>query len=89
MKMDLNAPFSAYVAGQIARIGYLTVAIGFIGLIATQFTKNVWHHGVDTEVLFEFWSDSSAFLLMGAVIYIIAVIFKRGVAIQQENDLTV
>lgn len=89
MKMDLNAPFSAYVSRQIARIGYLTIAIGFIGQIATQFTKNVWHHGVDTEVLFGFWSDSSAFILMGAVIYIIAVIFKRGVVIQQENDLTV
>jgi len=28
-------------------------------------------------------------VLMGAVIYIIAAIFKRGVDIQSENDLTV
>ena len=29
------------------------------------------------------------FILMGAVIYIIATIFKKGVDIQNENDLTI
>ena len=37
----------------------------------------------------QFWADSQAFILMAAVIYIIATIFKKGVEIQNENDLTV
>ena len=37
----------------------------------------------------QFWGESEAFILMGAVVYIIAVIFKKGVEIQDEHDLTV
>jgi hypothetical protein len=40
-------------------------------------------------VLNQFWEDSQAFILMAAVVYIIATIFKKGVEIQNENDLTV
>ena len=47
------------------------------------------HRGFDIDSLNQFWADSQAFILMGAVIYIIAIIFKKGVTIQNENDLTV
>jgi hypothetical protein len=47
------------------------------------------HYGFVTDNLNQFWEDSQAFILMGAVIYIIATIFKKGVALQTENDLTV
>ena len=47
------------------------------------------HHGFDIDKLNGFWADSQAFILMSAVIYVIATIFKKGVEIQNENDLTV
>ena len=47
------------------------------------------HHGFVPDRLNKFWTDSDAFILMGAVIYIIATIFKKGVDIQTENELTV
>jgi hypothetical protein len=47
------------------------------------------HRGFVPDNLNQFWADSQAFILMGAVIYIIATIFKKGVDIQNENDLTV
>lgn len=88
-KIDLSSPFNADVSRRIARLSYMTLAIGLLGQGAMQFAKTLMHHGIDTSVIVGFWSDSAAFVLMGAVIYIIAVIFKRGVAIQQENELTV
>lgn len=88
-KIDLSSPFNADVSRRIARLSYMTLAIGFLGQGAMQFAKTLMHHGIDTSDIVGFWSDSAAFILMGAVIYIIAVIFKRGVAIQQENELTV
>ena len=45
--------------------------------------------GFVIDNLNQFWADSQAFILMGAVIYIIATIFKKGVDIQNENDLMV
>ncbi|HRC94660.1 MAG: DUF2975 domain-containing protein [Bacteroidales bacterium] len=88
-KMDLSKPFSTFVARQFSLISYYTLSIGLISFIARQLVKNLMHHGFVTDNLNQFWADSQAFILMGAIIYIIATIFKKGVEIQNENDLTV
>lgn len=88
-KMDLSKPFSGFVARQISQISYDTLFIGLLSYIARQSARNLEHHGFETDGLNQFWGDSQAFILMGAVIYIIATIFKKGVDIQNENDLTV
>lgn len=88
-KMDLSKPFNTFVAKKISWISYFTLSIGLLSYIARGFAKNLMHHGFITDNLDQFWADSQAFILMGAVIYIIAVIFKKGVDIQNENDLTV
>lgn len=88
-KMDLSKPFNCFVSRQILQISYYTLSIGLLSYIARQVVKNLMHHGFVPDNLNQFWADSQAFILMGAVIYIIAVIFKKGVDIQTENDLTV
>ncbi len=88
-KMDLTKPFNTFVSDQILQISYYTLTIGLFSFIARQLAKNLSHHGFVTDSLNQFWADSQAFILMGAVVYIIAIIFKKGVDIQNENDLTV
>lgn len=88
-KMDLTKPFTTFVSKQILQISYYTIAIGLFSHIARQLTKSLMHHGFVTSNLNQFWADSQAFILMGAVIYIIAIIFKKGIELQEENDLTV
>lgn len=88
-KMDLKKPFSPFVSKQISRVSYFTLSIGILGYIAGKITKSLNHYGFATNHLDQFWTDSQAFILMGAVVYIIATIFRRGVEIQNENDLTV
>lgn len=88
-RMDLSKPFSEFVAKQILQISYFTLSIGLLSFIARQFVKNLMHRGFVTDNLNQFWADSQAFIIMGAVIYIIATIFKKGVELQSENDLTV
>jgi hypothetical protein len=88
-KMDLTKPFNAFVAKQFLLVSYYTLSIGLLSYIARQTTKNLMHHGFVPDDVNRFWADSQAFILTGAVIYIIATIFKKGVDIQNENDLTV
>lgn len=87
--MDLKKPFSTFVAKQIMLVSYFTLGIGLLSYIARQLAENLTHHDIVTDHLNQFWEDSQAFILMGAVIYIIATIFKKGVDLQNENDLTV
>tara|TARA_R110002012_G_scaffold208942_1_gene379209 strand:- start:224203 stop:224739 length:537 start_codon:yes stop_codon:yes gene_type:complete len=88
-KMDLSKPFNSFVSRQILKISYYTLSIGFISHIGRQLARNLMHYGLAIDNLNDFWADSQAFILMGAVIYIIATIFKKGVEIQNENELTV
>ncbi|AWV97306.1 DUF2975 domain-containing protein [Arcticibacterium luteifluviistationis] len=86
---DLAKPFNEFVSEQISQISYYTFSIGLLSYLARQSAKSLNHQGFVTDSLNPFWADSQAFILMAAVVYIIALIFKRGIAIQNENDLTV
>jgi len=88
-KIDLLKPFSSSVAGQIKSISYITLGIGIFSLVAREISRGMVHYGLENDTLNKFWEDGSAFLLMAAVVYVIATIFSRGVEIQNENDLTV
>ncbi|MEQ3662734.1 MAG: DUF2975 domain-containing protein [Flavobacterium sp.] len=88
-KIDLSKPFNSFVSKQILLISYYTLSIGLISHIGQQSAKNLMHHGFVTNNLNPFWADSQAFILMAAIIYIIAQIFKKGIEIQNENELTI
>jgi hypothetical protein len=88
-KLNLEKPFNNFVSEQIRLLSYYTLSIGLLSFIARQSAKNLLHHGFVIDTLNQFWADSQAFILMAAVIYVIAEIFSKGVEIQNENDLTV
>ncbi len=88
-KLDLNRPFSDFVSKQIRKISYITLSIGLFSDFARKVAKNIEQHGFDIDRINEFWVDGQAFILMAAVIYIIAAIFKRGIELQIENDSTI
>ena len=88
-KLDLTKPFNGHVAKKISQISYYTFSTGILSYIAGESARNLSRRGYEINELSQFWVDSQAFILMAAVIYIIAVIFKKGIEIQNENELTV
>lgn len=89
LKLDLEKPFNTFVSTQITKMSYFTFSIGLLSYIARQTAKSLQHRGYETEQLNQFWVDSQAFILMAAVVYVIAVIFKKGLEMQSENELTI
>jgi Protein of unknown function (DUF2975) len=88
-KLDLNRPFSDFVSKQIRKISYITLSIGLFSDVARNITKSITHYGFNTDRINQFWVDGQAYILMAAVLYIIATIFKRGIELQTENDSTI
>ncbi|MRT17273.1 DUF2975 domain-containing protein [Vitellibacter sp. q18] len=88
-RMNLEKPFSSFVSNQISRISYFTFSIGLLSYIASGTARNLQKRGYDVDALGQFWVDSEAYILMAAIIYIIAVIFAKGIEIQQDNELTI
>ena len=85
LKMNLEYPFSVAVAHLISKISYVLLSIGIIAIIANSYAKRLLNRGLSFRLNFE----SSEFLFMAGIIFIIALIFKRGIEIQQENNLTI
>ena len=88
-KLDLDRPFSGFASKKITLISYMTFMIGLVSIAARQTADNLSHKGYDVSMLNTFWVDSQAYILMAGVIYAIAMIFKRGIEIQNENDSTI
>jgi hypothetical protein len=88
-KINLSKPFNSFVAKQLLQISYYTLSIGLLSYIAQQTAKNLQLHGYNINILNQFWADSQAFILMAAIIYIIAIIFSKGVEYQDELEETV
>lgn len=88
-KFNLSKPFNSFVSEKITQISYLTFSIGILSYIARQTAQNLLYNDYAIGNLNQFWADSQAFILMAAIIYVIAQIFKKGIELQNENDLTV
>jgi len=89
LKLDLSKPFNRFVSKKISQISYFTFSIGILSYIAREVTQKLSVNGYEIDSLSHFWVDSQAFILMAAIIYVIAQIFNRGIEIQNENDLTI
>jgi magnesium-transporting ATPase (P-type) len=88
-KLNLVKPFSDEVADLISKISYYAFAIGLIGAIAHKFTKQLIQKGYEAGAAERFWDDSFAFFMMAAIVFVIALIFKKGIELQKEQELTV
>lgn len=88
-KINMVKPFSRGIAELISKISYYVLSIGLIGYISFEYTQKLRYKGLDVDDVGRFWNDYSAYLLMAGIIFFIAQIFKKGIEIQNENDLTV
>lgn len=87
--LNLHKPFSQEISSLISKISYYILAVGILGAIAQGVSDELAKQGYPVENTWEYWNDYSAFLMMSAVIFVIAQIFKKGLEIQAENELTV
>ena len=89
LKLNIVKPFDTEIAKLIQKISYETFSIAIVSFIAHHYTKTLIQSGYDVSHLEKHWNDVPAFLMMSAIIYIIAQIFHKGIELQSENELTI
>jgi hypothetical protein len=89
MKLNLVKPFTVEIANLIEKISIEAFAIALVNIIAYQYTKRLIQSGYEVSHIETYWNDTAAFLMMAAIIFVISQIFKKGIELQNENDLTV
>lgn len=89
LKIDLIHPFSKEIAKLISTLSYITLEIGLLLLITRSFVSWLLMRGLGAEGVQSYLSGASEYFLLSALIFAVAQVFRRGVEIQKENDLTV
>ncbi|MCF7559735.1 DUF2975 domain-containing protein [Sabulilitoribacter multivorans] len=84
-KINFNKPFSLNVANLICKISHVAFSIGVVAFVANIY--NTWLISKDAVTRLH-WPIQE-YLFMAGIIFIIAFVFKRGIEIQSENDLTI
>ena len=83
--MDFNEPFNDAVVNLVFRISYLALSIGLLGIVFNAYIK--W---LQTKVMFtQIDINTSAYIFMAGVVFVVATLFKKATEIQQENELTI
>jgi Protein of unknown function (DUF2975) len=89
-KLSMSQPFSREVRLFIIKVSCLTFGIGLFTWWGVKYTEWLVMQGVkmpDTQHLRLGGAD--VWLFMSVTLFVIAQIFKRGIEIQTENELTV
>lgn len=85
MKINLANPFSDEVAELVQRISVVAFVTGLFAIVASSYSDWLIKKGISIPFS---WSAGEILLLAG-VVFVIAQVFKRGMELQAENDLTV
>jgi hypothetical protein len=89
LKINFVHPFSTDVASLISRISYVALGVGILTVAANFYCDWLTRKGVVFPDLQSYLGAGGEFLLLGGIIFMIAQVFKRGIEIQSENELTV
>jgi hypothetical protein len=88
-KVNHVNPFKKEVAVLIQHVSLTTLSIGLFIVAANMYSNWLSKKGVVMHNLDKYIEGGTEFLFMAGIIYFIAQVFKRGVELQSENDLTV
>lgn len=89
-KLNLAQPFNNEVRRFISSMAYLSLGIGLVSLWGGNFAKWFVEQGVEMPGIESMNIDGAdVWMFMGIILLVIAQIFKRGIEIQTENELTV
>ena len=85
LKINMDQPFNLLMISLIRKISHVALSIGVIAMIAQRYSTWLLHKGL---MIPEEWG-SEEFLFLAGIIFIIGLVFKRGIEIQSENELTI
>jgi hypothetical protein len=89
-KLNLSQPFNKETGVTIVLLSYLAFGISLFSHMGVKYATWFTSQGVEMpDVQHLRIGGSDVWLFMGVILFVIAQIFKRGIEIQTENELTI
>jgi hypothetical protein len=91
-QLNLSSPFNEKLGKYILNFSYLAFGIGLFSYWGNNFSNwlKIVSEGLVTPSLHQIkFEGADVWLFMGVILIIFALIFKKGIEIQSDNDLTI
>jgi len=89
-KLNLTKPFNKEMGRFIFNVSYLALGLGMFSYWGVKYSGWLTAQMVKMpDIQYLRLGGADVWLFMGVTLYVIAQIFKKGIEIQEENDLTV
>ncbi|WP_119079385.1 DUF2975 domain-containing protein [Chitinophaga alhagiae] len=89
-KLNMGQPFSKEVGRFMFNISYLALLIGLFSWRGVKYTGWLADKGITMPGIEGMgFGGADVWLFMSVVLFVVAHIFKRGIQIQKENELTI
>jgi hypothetical protein len=89
-KFNLDNPFNETIKDYIFNFAFIALGIGLFSFIGTNFSHWLINQGLQMPAFENLkLGGSDVWLFMGVTLLIFAKIFKKGIELQTENELTV
>jgi hypothetical protein len=88
-KIDFQRPFHEIIGKLILHMSVISLFVGILSKQLTGFAGNYLKPGLSLPHLQEYIGHGDAFLFFAGILFVIATIFKKGIELQTENELTV
>lgn len=89
-KLNFSKPFSIDLKNYLLIICYISLGISFFSNFGKNYSTNLISRGVQMPELHQLnFVGADVWLFMAVILFVIAQIFKRGIEIQSENELTI
>lgn len=87
--INLVSPFHETIGKLILKMSLLSFAIGLLSKLTIKFTDSYQSQGMNFLNLIEHIGLGDAFLFFAGILFFISVLYKKGIELQNENDLTI
>ena len=89
-KLSWSQPFTRETRSFIIKLSYLSLATGFFSVWGVRYSEWLISKGIEMPgIQYLRLAGADVWLFMGVILIVIAYIFKRGIEIQTENELTI
>lgn len=86
-KIQIRTPFSMAVTKRLEILAYLLL---LIWIVSAMILKTYSHYlSAESGIHFQIVESADEYFFIAGIVYIISQIFKRGIEMQEENQLTV
>ena len=87
--VNLGSPFHNNIRKLILNLSVLSFAIGLLSKLTVGYSERLISKAISFPHLYEHIGIGDSFIFFGGILFFISMVFKKGIELQTDNDLTI